>query len=135
MAPTRSLLGRLQSWLLGARPEFRDSQFPSKGEGRDVTRVQSFGCVKDVVDEFLKGEGEEVDAAVAEMDESAKKLAAGASPHMSNELLCPIVRKALERNQCKTRGFVLDGFPKNSNVTKLLFTQDVEDGERRGAGA
>jgi B9 domain-containing protein 1 len=50
-----SLLQRLQSWLMGARPEFRDSQFPSKGEGRDVTRVQSFGCVKVVVDVTLQG--------------------------------------------------------------------------------
>ena len=81
-----SLFGRFQSWLLGARPEFRDSQFASKGaraprahrmhptprargakpqradrhpparvrrarrpcagEGRDVTRVQSLGCVR-----------------------------------------------------------------------------------------
>jgi len=50
-----SLLGRLQSWLLGARPEFRDAQFPSKGEGRDVTRVQSYGCTKVVVDVTLQG--------------------------------------------------------------------------------
>ena len=40
---------------MGARPEFRDSQFPSKGEGRDVTRVQSFGCVKVTVDVTLQG--------------------------------------------------------------------------------
>ena len=50
-----SLLGRLQSWLMGKRPEFRDAHFPSKGEGRDVTRVQSFGCVKIVVDVTLQG--------------------------------------------------------------------------------
>lgn len=50
-----SLLGRFQSWLLGARPEFRDSKFPSKGEGRDVTRVESFGMVKVVVDVTLQG--------------------------------------------------------------------------------
>lgn len=50
-----SLFGQLQSWLLGARPEFRQPLFPSKGEGRDVTRVQSFGCVKVVVDVTLQG--------------------------------------------------------------------------------
>ena len=37
------------------RPEFIDSMFPSKGEGRDVTRVQSFGTVKVVVDITLQG--------------------------------------------------------------------------------
>jgi B9 domain-containing protein 1 len=51
----QSLLGRFQAWLFGARPEFRDTHFPSKGEGRDVTRVQSFGCVKVVVDVTLQG--------------------------------------------------------------------------------
>ena len=50
-----SLLGRFQAWLLGARPEFRDTHFPSKSEGRDVTRVQSFGCVKIVLDVTLQG--------------------------------------------------------------------------------
>ena len=50
-----SLYQRAMSWLLGQRAEFRDSQFPSKGEGRDVTRVQSFGCVKVVVDVTLQG--------------------------------------------------------------------------------
>ena len=50
-----SLWGRFQSWLLGARPEFRDTHFPSKGEGRDVTRVQSYGCVKVVCDVTLQG--------------------------------------------------------------------------------
>lgn len=50
-----SLFQRLNSWLMGARPEFRDSHFPSKGEGRDVTRTQSFGCVKLVVDVTLQG--------------------------------------------------------------------------------
>ena len=37
------------------RLEFIDSLFPSKGEGRDVTRVQSFGCTKVVVDVTLQG--------------------------------------------------------------------------------
>ena len=50
-----SLLGRFQSWLQGMRPEFIDSMFPSNGEGRDVTRVQSFGTVKVVVDITLQG--------------------------------------------------------------------------------
>ena len=50
-----SLFGQVQSWVMGARPEFRQPLFPSKGEGRDVTRVQSFGCVKVVVDVTLQG--------------------------------------------------------------------------------
>ena len=50
-----SLFQRLNSWIFGQRPEFRDSQFASKGEGRDVTRVQSFGCAKLVVDVTLQG--------------------------------------------------------------------------------
>ncbi|EOD40530.1 hypothetical protein EMIHUDRAFT_222627 [Emiliania huxleyi CCMP1516] len=32
-----SLLGRLQSWLNGMRPEFIESLFPAKGEGREAT--------------------------------------------------------------------------------------------------
>tara|TARA_B100000768_G_C11168773_1_gene327741 strand:+ start:91 stop:705 length:615 start_codon:yes stop_codon:yes gene_type:complete len=50
-----SLIGRLQSWLSGMRPEFIDSLFPSKSQGRDVTRVQSFGTVKLVLDVTLQG--------------------------------------------------------------------------------
>lgn len=50
-----SLLGRFNSWLFGQRPEFRDTYFPSKGEGRDVTRVQSFGAVKIVCDVTIQG--------------------------------------------------------------------------------
>mmetsp|Transcript_53740 Transcript_53740/g.117256 ORF Transcript_53740/g.117256 Transcript_53740/m.117256 type:complete len:207 (+) Transcript_53740:201-821(+) len=50
-----SILGRFQSWLNGMRPEFIDSMFPSKGEGRDVTSVQSFGSVKIVVDMTMQG--------------------------------------------------------------------------------
>ena len=50
-----SILQRLNSWIFGQRPEFRDSQFASKSDGRDVTRVQSFGCVKVVVDVTLQG--------------------------------------------------------------------------------
>ena len=37
------------------RPEFIDSLFPSKGEGRDVTRVQSFGSVKLQLDVTIQG--------------------------------------------------------------------------------
>jgi len=73
-----SLLGRLQSWLLGARPEFRDSQFPSKGEGRDVTRVQSYGCTKVVVDVTLQGM-EELGYTVAPPARPAVRLGLGAS--------------------------------------------------------
>ena len=68
-----SLFQRLNSWLLGARPEFRDSQFPSKGEGRDVTRVQSFGCVKVVVDVTLQGM-EELGYSVAPASRPAVRL-------------------------------------------------------------
>ena len=50
-----SLMGRFQSWLNGMRPEFIDSLFPSKAQGRDVTRVQSFGTVKLVLDVTLQG--------------------------------------------------------------------------------
>jgi len=50
-----SLLGRFQSWLQGMRPEFIDALFPSKSQGRDVTRVQSFGTVKLVLDVTLQG--------------------------------------------------------------------------------
>lgn len=59
-----SLYQRLMSFVLGQRAEFRDSQFPSKSEGRDVTRVQSYGCVKVVVDVTLQGM-EELGYAVA----------------------------------------------------------------------
>jgi len=71
-----SLLGRLQSWLLGQRPEFRDSQFPSKGEGRDVTRVQSFGCVKVVADVTLQGM-EELGYSVPPLSRPAVRLGPG----------------------------------------------------------
>lgn len=49
---------RLQSWLYGARPEFIDSLFPAKSEGREVTRVSSFGQVKLVVDVTIQGMAE-----------------------------------------------------------------------------
>ena len=49
-----SLMGRFQSWFNGMRPEFIDSLFPSKSLGRDVTRVQSFGVVKLVLDVSLQ---------------------------------------------------------------------------------
>jgi len=50
-----SLWLRFQSWVNGMRPEFIDSLFPSKGEGRDVTRVQSFGVVKLALDVTVQG--------------------------------------------------------------------------------
>jgi len=37
------------------RPEFIESLFPAKGEGRDVTRVQSFGAVKLLLDVSVQG--------------------------------------------------------------------------------
>ena len=48
-------MNRFLAWLNGARPEFIDSLFPSRGAGRDVTRVQSFGTVKLQVDVALQG--------------------------------------------------------------------------------
>ena len=71
-----SLYQRLMSWLLGQRAEFRDSQFPSKGEGRDVTRVQSFGCVKVVVDVTLQGM-EELGYSVAPAERRELRLGMG----------------------------------------------------------
>ena len=50
-----------------------DSQFPSRGEGRDVTRVQSFGCIKVVVDVTLQGM-EELGYAVAQTQQSTVRL-------------------------------------------------------------
>ena len=50
-----SLMNRFLAWLNGARPEFIDSLVPSRGAGRDVTRVQSFGTVKLQVDVALQG--------------------------------------------------------------------------------
>jgi B9 domain-containing protein 1 len=41
--------------LNGMRPEFIESLFPAKGEGRDVTRVQSFGAVKLELDVSVQG--------------------------------------------------------------------------------
>ena len=70
-----SLFGRFQSWLMGARPEFRDTHFPSKGEGRDVTRVQSYGCVKLVCDVTLQGM-EELGYAVPPPQRPSVRLAA-----------------------------------------------------------
>ena len=50
-----SLMNRFLAWLNGARPEFIDSLFPSRGAGRDVTRVQfSFGTVWLQVDVALQ---------------------------------------------------------------------------------
>lgn len=53
--PLASSLLRFRSWMSGMRPEFVDSLFPSKGEGRDVTRVQSFGAVKLQLDVTTQG--------------------------------------------------------------------------------
>jgi B9 domain-containing protein 1 len=40
-----SYLHQFVAWLTGTQPEFFDSRFVSKGEGRDSTRVESVGCV------------------------------------------------------------------------------------------
>ena len=50
-----------------------DSQFPSQGTGRDVTRVQSFGCLKVVVDVTLQGM-EELGYSVAPPQQSTVRL-------------------------------------------------------------
>jgi len=71
-----SLFLRFQSWVNGMRPEFIDSLFPSKGEGRDVTRVQSFGCVKVVVDVTLQGM-EELGYSVPPLSRPAVRLGPG----------------------------------------------------------
>eukprot|EP00163_Fabomonas_tropica_P023969 TRINITY_DN4150_c1_g1_i2.p2 TRINITY_DN4150_c1_g1~~TRINITY_DN4150_c1_g1_i2.p2 ORF type:complete len:123 (-),score=18.90 TRINITY_DN4150_c1_g1_i2:18-386(-) len=37
---------QFSAWLFGQRPEFIDSQFVTRGDGREVTRVRSNGVIK-----------------------------------------------------------------------------------------
>lgn len=48
-------LDHLFSFFNGQRPEYKDSKFVSKSDGREVTRVQSAGVVKVVVNVALQG--------------------------------------------------------------------------------
>ncbi|CAM9136453.1 unnamed protein product [Ascophyllum nodosum] len=50
-----SMLQRLRSWLSGAYPEFFDSKFVARGEGREVTRVKRSGAVKVSLDVMTRG--------------------------------------------------------------------------------
>lgn len=42
------------SWMMGRIPEFLDSTFVSKGDGREVTRVRSSGSVKVALNILIK---------------------------------------------------------------------------------
>jgi len=46
---------RWLSWILGSRPEFSDPRFPALSEGREVTRVQSYGDVLVKINLTTKG--------------------------------------------------------------------------------
>jgi len=48
-------LDHVLSFFNGLRPEYKDSKFVSKGDGREVTRVRSFGVVKVVVNVTAQG--------------------------------------------------------------------------------
>eukprot|EP01041_Mallomonas_annulata_P002148 gene2148-4179_t len=50
-----SMLNNLISWLMGNPPEFFDSTLVCKGEGREVTRVQSTGYVRLKINVVTKG--------------------------------------------------------------------------------
>lgn len=53
------------SWIRGTRPEFYDSRFVSKSQGREVTRVQSVGVVKvqlNVTTRGMKSQGYEAES-------------------------------------------------------------------------
>lgn len=43
------------SFFHGMRPEYKDPRLVAKGEGREVTRVQSYGVVKLVINVTLQG--------------------------------------------------------------------------------
>ncbi|CAM9418867.1 unnamed protein product [Choristocarpus tenellus] len=51
-----SLLQRFHSWVAGAYPEFFDSKFVARGEGREVTRVKRTGLMKVSMDVMTRGE-------------------------------------------------------------------------------
>ncbi|KAJ1461500.1 B9 domain-containing protein [Pelagophyceae sp. CCMP2097] len=52
-----SLWQRLSSWFSGSHAEFYDSKFVTRGEHRDVTRVQFTGVVKVKLDVVTRGMG------------------------------------------------------------------------------
>ncbi len=47
---------RFSSWMAGMPAEFSDPRFPSYGEGREVTRVQSGGLVNVQINVLTKVE-------------------------------------------------------------------------------
>ncbi len=49
-----SPIQQFSAWLLGQRPEFRDSKFVTRSEGREVTRVRSNGVVKVVLNVVVR---------------------------------------------------------------------------------
>lgn len=53
-----SHLQSLVSWLRGTTPEFYDSRFAAKGQGREAVRVASVGSVKVVLDVCTRGMAE-----------------------------------------------------------------------------
>ncbi|CAM9458357.1 unnamed protein product, partial [Ectocarpus fasciculatus] len=50
-----SMLQRFRAWVSGAYPEFFDSKFVTRGEGREVTRVRRSGTVKVSLDVMTRG--------------------------------------------------------------------------------
>ncbi|CAM9290049.1 unnamed protein product [Laminaria digitata] len=50
-----SALQRFRAWVSGAYPEFFDSKFVTRGEGREVTRVRRSGMVKVSFDVMTRG--------------------------------------------------------------------------------
>ncbi|CAM9855069.1 unnamed protein product [Chrysoparadoxa australica] len=50
-----SWVQQVRSWLSGSYPEFFDSKFVSRSEGREVTRVQPTGTVKVSLDVMVRG--------------------------------------------------------------------------------
>ncbi|CAM9876071.1 unnamed protein product [Scytosiphon promiscuus] len=50
-----SILQRFRAWVSGAYPEFFDSKFVTRGEGREVTRVRQSGTVKISLDVMTRG--------------------------------------------------------------------------------
>lgn len=47
--------------------------------------------------------------------------ALAANPRLSDDLLCQIVKTKLQTPQCRNQGWFLDGFPKTTEQTRLLF--------------
>eukprot|EP00483_Globobulimina_turgida_P010135 UN10154 len=50
-----SLLQQVRAWITGAHPEFFDSKFAARSEGREVTRVRRTGSVKVSVNILTRG--------------------------------------------------------------------------------